>query len=73
MDRALFGDEPLIVFIIIYCFLVVNFEFFLERYCTSVGPLCAVGATCFKCFIGCWQPSGKFVIGCPVCYRVATF
>jgi hypothetical protein len=62
MDRSLSGDEPLIVFIIIYCFLVFNFEFcFLKRYCTKVAPLCAVVATLLECAIGCWQPSGKFV------------
>jgi hypothetical protein len=28
MDRALFGDEPMIVFLTIFCFLVFNFEFY---------------------------------------------
>jgi hypothetical protein len=36
-DRALFGDEPQIVFIFICCFLVFNFEFyFLQRCCKKV-------------------------------------
>jgi hypothetical protein len=44
MDRALFWDESLIVFIKIYCFLVFNFQFyFLQRYCTQLAPLCAIG------------------------------
>ncbi len=44
-DRALFGDEPLIVFIIIYCFLVFNFEFLevlhncLPFVCSGGNPL----------------------------------
>jgi hypothetical protein len=33
MDRALFGDEPPIVFITICCFLVFNVElYFVQRY-----------------------------------------
>jgi hypothetical protein len=64
MDRAFFGDEPLIVFITISCFLVFNFElYFLQRDYTKVAPLCAIGATLLECVIGCWQPSGKFVTG----------
>ncbi len=64
MDRALFGDKPLIIFIPIYCFLVFNFEFyFVQRYCTKVASLCAIGETLLQCTKGCWQPSGKFVIG----------
>ncbi len=79
MDRALFGDEPLIVFITIYCFLVFNFEFyFLQRYCTKVASLDVIGPFC-KCAIGCWQLSGKFVTGgkevlatlWQICYRVS--
>jgi hypothetical protein len=62
MDRSLFEDEPLIVFIAIYFFLVFNFEFyFLQRCCTKVAPLCAIGATLLHCAIGCRQPSGQFV------------
>ncbi len=64
MDRALFRYEPLIVFIIMYCFLVFKFEFyFLKRYCTNVAFLCAVGARLLECAKSCWQPSGKFVTG----------
>jgi hypothetical protein len=64
MDRALFGDKPLIIFKPIYCFLVFNFEFyFVQRYCTQVASLCAIGATLLQCAKGCWQPSCKFVIG----------
>jgi hypothetical protein len=64
MERGLFRDEPLIIFIPIYCFLVFNFEFyFLQRFCTKVASLCAIGATLLQCAKGCWQPSGKFFTG----------
>jgi hypothetical protein len=64
MDRALFKDKLLIDFIIIYCFLVFNFEFyFLQRYCTKVVPLCVIGVTLMQICQSCWQFSGKFVTG----------
>ncbi len=64
MERGLFRDEPLIIFIPIYCFLVFNFEFyFLQRFCTKVASLCTIGATLLQCAKGCWQPSGKFFTG----------
>jgi hypothetical protein len=63
MDRSLFDDEPLIVFMTISSWFF-NFEFyFLQRYCTKVAPLCTIGATLLQCAIGCWQLSGKFEIG----------
>ncbi len=79
MEVPLFGDEPLKVLITNCCFLVFIFEFyFLQRYCRKVAPMCVIGATLFKCSIGCWQPSGKFVTGgkrvlatlWQICYRV---
>jgi hypothetical protein len=64
MERALFGDQPLIVFITISCFSVFNFGYYvLQRYCTRVAPLCVIGATLLKCAVGYWQPSSKFVTG----------
>ncbi len=54
MESALFRDEPLIIFIPIYCFLVFNFEFyFLQSYCTKVASLSAIGATLLQCAKGC--------------------
>jgi hypothetical protein len=65
MDRAVFGDEPLIVFIAIYCFLGLNFEFYLlQRYFTKVVPLCVIWAPSYKYAKQCGQPSGKCDIGC---------
>jgi hypothetical protein len=66
MDRALFRDKPLKVFITIYSFLVFIFEFyFLKRYCRKVAlPICVqLGEPSCKCAIGCWQLSGKFITG----------
>jgi hypothetical protein len=59
VDRALFGDEPMIVCITIYCFLVFNFEFLLsfevlQKGCTFVTGSKRVLATL-------WQ----------ICYRVS--
>jgi hypothetical protein len=80
MDKVLFGDEPLVVFLTIYCILVVHFEFhFLQRYCTKVVPLCAIVATLLQCAIGCGQHSNKFVTGdqwvfvtlWQICYRAS--
>jgi hypothetical protein len=39
MDRALFGEEPLIVFITIYCFLVLNLNFTFFRGIAQKLPL----------------------------------
>ncbi len=65
MDKALYGDEPLIDYIIVYYFLVFDFEFFcLQRYCTKVALLCIIGATLLQYAIGCWQPSSKIITGC---------
>jgi hypothetical protein len=62
MDRSLFEEEPLIVFITIYFYLVFNFEFyFFQSITKKVAPLCAIGETLLQCAIGCWQPSGKFL------------
>ncbi len=56
---SLFENEPLIVFITIYFFLVFNFEFyFLQRYCTKVAPLCNWGnplAMCYRLLATLWQ------------------
>ncbi len=64
MDRALFGDDPLIVFITICCFLVFNFKFyFLQRCCTKVVPLYVTGATLL-------QICQKLLTTlCKICYR----
>jgi hypothetical protein len=54
MEIALFRDESLIIYIPIYCFLVFNFEFyFLQRYCTKIASLSAIGATLLQCAEGC--------------------
>jgi hypothetical protein len=54
IERALFRDEPLIFCIPINCFLIFNFKFyFLQRYCTRVASLCAIGATLLQCAKGC--------------------
>jgi hypothetical protein len=46
MDRALFGDETLIVLKTICGLLVLSFEFyFIQRYCTKVAPLYFIRAT----------------------------
>jgi hypothetical protein len=60
MDRALFGDEPLIVFITIYCYLVFNVEFnFLQRYFKEVALSNVIGATllqvCHRLLPAFWQ------------------
>jgi uncharacterized membrane protein YwzB len=75
-DRVLFGDEPPIVFTTVYCFLVLNFEFyFLQGYCTKVALLYVIGTILLQYVIGnplanllkgirwYWQSSGKFFIG----------
>ncbi len=71
MDKALFGDEPLYLFVTIYCFFVFNFEFyFLQRYCTKIAFLYVAEATLLQmCYgnsmaRGYWQLSDKFCIGC---------
>jgi hypothetical protein len=54
MDRASFGEEPLIVFITIYCFLVFKFEFyFLQRYCAKFASLFAIRATLLQIYRYC--------------------
>ncbi len=82
IDRALFGDETLTVFITIYCILVFKKSSsgekisllwgkasiiynisVIQRYCTMVSPLCAIGATllqmCHMLLATLWQ----------ICYR----
>jgi hypothetical protein len=76
MERAFFRDEPMIIFIPIYCFLVFNFEFTFFRgiaqrlpLCVQLGqPFCNVPkvvsnplANFLQGVSGYWQPSGKFV------------
>jgi hypothetical protein len=64
MDRAVFGDEPLIVFINIYCFSVFNFEFyFLQRYGRKDALRVQMGQPSCKDAFGCSKPSNKFVTG----------
>jgi hypothetical protein len=66
MYRALFGNEPLIVFVTIYCFLFFNFEFYFSSEALHKGCLfvCIWGNLFANVlYIGCWKPSGKFVTG----------
>ncbi len=64
MDRALFWDVSLIVFIPIYCFLVFTFNFTFFRGIAHSLPLCVqLGQPSSKCAKGCRQASGKFVTG----------
>ncbi len=60
MDRALFWDEPLIVFLIIYCFLVLTLNFTLLR---EIALLDIIGVTllqmCLRLLATLWQ----------ICYR----
>ncbi len=39
MDRALFEDEYLIVFVTICCFSVFNFEFYFSSFAQRIDPL----------------------------------
>jgi hypothetical protein len=80
MDRVLIWDEPLIVFTTIHCFLVFNFEFYvLQRYCTKVAPLCAIGAIllqmCLRLLATFWKNCyrGKRVLATlwQICNRVS--
>ncbi len=60
VDRALFGDEPLIVFKFICCFLVFNFEFyFLQRCFKKVALLYVIRVSLLQMC----QVVGEFVIG----------
>jgi hypothetical protein len=74
MDTALFGDEPLIVLLLIGFYLSILLS---SEVLHRVAPLCAIGAIllqmCHRLLAtlwqmlqglrGYWQPSGKFVIG----------
>jgi hypothetical protein len=80
MDRALFGDEPLMILKIICCFFIYNVEVYcLQRGISERFPLClSLGNSPVKVLKivgnplenlsqgarGHWQLSGKFVIGC---------
>jgi hypothetical protein len=62
MDRAVLGDEPLIVFITIYCFSVLTLNFTFFRGMVERMPLCVqMGQPSCKGALGCLQPSDKFV------------
>jgi hypothetical protein len=62
MDRALYGDESLIV-LEIYLLLLGNFVFyFLQRCWKKVAAYMLLGQPSWKCVRCCWQLSGKFVI-----------
>jgi hypothetical protein len=64
MERALSGDEPLIVLKTICCFSVFNFEFsFFGGIAQRLPLFMLLGQPSCKCVRGCWQPSGKFVTG----------
>jgi hypothetical protein len=75
MDRAIFGNEPLL-----YNYMLLLGElYFLQRYCTKVFPLYVIGTTLLQMCDCCWQPSGKCVTGSmtvlatlwKICYKVS--